>query len=346
MKKRNIFIIALAIGIVFALLTIISALVGSRTINHLPATEDIASFPVNSIIINPDESLFYNYAGITANDTITLATESGETLIATLDKKNWKNIAWAPSAGIFVVLGESEPNVFDLYLYNVLEKSWKQLTNYSFAASGVTGFTWVDNSRIFFVQGDGQDRWLHRLNLDSTELLKIKRVPESEIIGFSKPDQYILLYDNQNIFAITDTGEILFESPITEMDLVISLNPLFFDGKAILNTYSKTENSAKFMLLDTKTNETTFENFTYALCSLDEENILVSNEETNLSRYYTYNIKNKNSNLVQTFAWNMFNLSCGNFKAFIYSGTNWLEFKNQSFIENNLLDEFIEISIR
>lgn len=120
----------------------------------------------------------YITAAIKQDKTIALYNKEGQELVINLDQRNWSNIRWSPDKKFVSVLANStpeKPDVKDMYVYDVIKQSWEKATTFQNATVGVINPEWMNNNTIFFNQGVGADNWLHSYNIESEELIKLKR---------------------------------------------------------------------------------------------------------------------------------------------------------------------------
>lgn len=154
-----------------------------------------ASYP-NGIDVDIDtnpSNITYKYALISKDDFVLLRNDSQE-LYINLEKKNWKGIRFSPNGNLVAVLGQTQKDIFDLFIYNIKDKKWTQATKFSQANSGLDNFVWENDSLIYFVQGTSEDRWIHSYNYISGEIIKIEKV-FGEIISSNKKAVNIVVND-------------------------------------------------------------------------------------------------------------------------------------------------------
>src|SRR5258706_5344329 len=146
--------------------------------NNTPVSSP-ASSPTdgtNVIIINSGDAKEFINATITTDDTIILKNNKADKLIIQLERKHWKNLQWSPSSNLLAVMGETTSGVFDIYIYNLNDKSWSKATDYSNFSNGVDSYYWIDNKMILYTQGTAPERWLHKFNYLSKEIVKLEHI--------------------------------------------------------------------------------------------------------------------------------------------------------------------------
>jgi hypothetical protein len=180
----------------------------------------------------------YQYAAVTNKDTIILRNEIGDSININLEQKSWKNIQWSTNKNSIAALGETVPGVFDIYIFNLNEKIWKQATDFSKTKTGVTSYLWQQDNVILFTQGVGIDNWLHRYVNNSGEITKITRV-KGVIDTLSSDNTIIMIKSNNGSMNVFEfyllDGSIIYSTdilkqPSTNIPLQISgikftLNP-------------------------------------------------------------------------------------------------------------------------
>lgn len=194
MKKRHVLL-----GAIVALLGLIIAaiifLLGSKPIAQVPVPPPVStavSSPVPNPVIDIETQRLkaYQYAVITASDTIELRNSQGQKLVINLDKKKWKDIKWSSDKSFVSVLGESSAGIYDLYIYSLASKNWRQSTSYTSSGVGIDSYIWRGDDSVFFTQGKKPDYWFHRYNFSSNEIQKLERV-DGAIYAIS-PDETVI----------------------------------------------------------------------------------------------------------------------------------------------------------
>lgn len=140
----------------------------------------------------------YNYAFITNDDTIMLANHKGEKISINLERRMWKKLQWSTDGQLLSALGKSRDNIYDLYIFNIKTKSWKKSTDYSRVSSGVEDYIWVAPRRLFFIQGTGNDSWLHSYDYVSEEILKTEQIEGYIHIHTHSPNFKFLVIKTNN----------------------------------------------------------------------------------------------------------------------------------------------------
>lgn len=153
----------------------------------------------------------FQYAGITDKRMLELLgtedTDNTELELQStidLDDQEWRDIMWSPSQDYVAIIGKISDNAnFDLLLYNPTTASWRTLTNFANAEAGIDSYLWETGSTIVFTQGVGANKWMHRYDLQNTELRKIFQV-SGELVDYHD-GRYITkesLGDDNSLFRI------------------------------------------------------------------------------------------------------------------------------------------------
>ncbi len=151
-----------------------------------------------------------------------------------LEKKSWSSVTLSPDRNIVAVLGKEIGTVNDLYLYNIVQKEFNKVTFFENELSGITSFYWVNDNLITF----HQDQWLHTLNVDSKEIVKVQS-GIANLKGITGGKALVNNAENNGATFDFEAGEFqdnVFASTInsvseTDEDIFISLS----DGIFILN---------------------------------------------------------------------------------------------------------------
>lgn len=214
MKSRKFLFIILGVLIVSSLIILVAIM-----LRNAPQTPGIqpppsASYPNGVVDPNDPQLQKYTYALVNSTDNIKLKTELGEELLINLERKNWRDIKWSKEGSNVAVLGETKPDIFNLFLYDLNEKRWIQITN--FETTGVTSYDWVDDDTILFTEGG----WLHRYKYSTiSEVLKINQI-DATLISISPNRSTIIMQDEGGTFYVLSIeGKLLF-----------TLNRIGFDG--------------------------------------------------------------------------------------------------------------------
>lgn len=83
---------------------------------------------------------------------------------------NWRNIKISPDGKKLAIIGHEADKKDDIYTYNLQTLELKKATFFQDEQTGIQEFYWITDSVLAFFQ----DGWLHRLNADSGEVLKIE----------------------------------------------------------------------------------------------------------------------------------------------------------------------------
>lgn len=353
---RKTYLVTAIISIVICIVFIINALGSSQTIILISGTKGISSYPVNSINLSESEETYYSYAGTSSQDTLILKTENGEELTASLEKREWINPQWSPESNYLSILGQ-ESGVFDLYLYNLSKRELQKLTSYSFAGKGVSKYLWKDSNKIFFLQGDGSDKWLHRLSLNSGgEIIKVLRVPESILIGSTTfEENFSLVFkDTEKIYLATETGRVVWSlnySSISEQVKSVGDIAIFLEDKLYLSG-NLDNNKTGIYQIDLKSKESTeiYSDVTL-LCKGSFGGLIASSVNNNAITFLLINSSKEETVTLQTIP-NLnpvYYCSISNESSkFLFKGEedSWYEYNNGSFMEVPELYGLTQIAIR
>lgn len=207
MKDRKlIFVSCLGLFLIVALCFILFFLFGSfNRSNNIPVSYPTG--PDNIVELNPEDEADFDFAVITDEGTIELRNQLNETSIINLEKKSWHNISWSPDNKHIAVLGETEEDVFNIFVYTVEGKKWSQLSFYTESSGGVGSFGWVTPSNIYFIQGLENDTWLHTLNIDAqaNSIVKINKQSGS-IVRVSDDGNNLVIKDGASFKIVSVIG--------------------------------------------------------------------------------------------------------------------------------------------
>ncbi len=149
---------------------------------------------INRIEIDGVASGQFMYATISPEDTVVAYDQLGKSLIINLEKNSWQDISWSNDGELIAILSQKkEADVRDINIYDFYEKEWKKATDYFTGILGVESYRWFEKRNIVFAQGDGLERWLHRLRYDSgNEIIKLTRI-EGDVYAVSKDHRKIIV---------------------------------------------------------------------------------------------------------------------------------------------------------
>jgi hypothetical protein len=147
----------------------------------------------------------YDLVGVKGDDTVAVISSSDNTeIVINLEHKQWKDPKWSPDGKYISVLAKStldssssatssgqSADVYDLFIYSLVDNKWMQTTAYTQLEHGITGYSWQDGSIIAFTQGVTPDNWMHNYNVTSNEISKLFKVEGSFSAYEDKPVRYI-----------------------------------------------------------------------------------------------------------------------------------------------------------
>jgi hypothetical protein len=201
---------------VFAILFIIISLVlfnfSSNQNNNIQININNASNTTNPISQSKPNDIYeishldlsgYTYAYISNDDTIIISNTLGAKVTINLERRKWQNIQWSTDGQLLSVLGKSRDNIFDIYIFNIKLKTWKRATDFTKSSVGVSDYFWAAPRKVYFIQGEGNDSWLHSLDYVSEEILKTEKV-EGDITAKSQNNKYFVV-SNGNVHTIFNT---------------------------------------------------------------------------------------------------------------------------------------------
>ncbi|MEO6728620.1 MAG: hypothetical protein ABIM99_01735 [Candidatus Dojkabacteria bacterium] len=199
MKAKNLIFLTLVFGIILIGIIITIFLLASQPVN-------ITTTPISKPVSMPGETVIsieqgnvdnFDVAVINADDTIDLKNIKGERIPINLDKNSWKNINWSPDGKLLSVLGKTADNVFDLFIFNLSTKSWRQATKFNQATIGVSSYLWRDSNVILFTQGTPGEHWIHQYVYASGEITKLNRT-EGELFTIAGDAKSMVVKLNNN----------------------------------------------------------------------------------------------------------------------------------------------------
>lgn len=222
MKNKK-FLFGILAGLLFVSLVLLIVIM----LTSMPRPSNNNQNPISSPggIVNPDENNLdrYSYALVNEEDNIKLKTGLGEELLINIEEKNWRDIKWSKQGENVAVLGETNPDIYNLFIYNLDNKNWLQVTN--FETAGITSYDWIDDTTILFTEGG----WLHRYKYPSiNEVFKIYQI-DATIVEVSPNKSTLIMVDaNGTFYVMSIEGRLLF-----------TLNRIGFEGGQGFITISK-----------------------------------------------------------------------------------------------------------
>ncbi len=125
---------------------------------------------------DPEVAARFKLVGVKPDDTVAVIDPVTEDeIVVNIDHYRWKLPTWSPDNKLLAVLGsdnQEKPDVFDLFIYELAAGKWTKATNYSVTNWGITGYAWLDGTRLVFTQGSEGNSWLHRYDYPNQELRK------------------------------------------------------------------------------------------------------------------------------------------------------------------------------
>jgi hypothetical protein len=182
--------------------------------------DSIESYPNSYIVSAPQDINDGNSDNLNSNhyklvfetdDEVLKLLNNGDLITINLNRRRWKNINFSPNGTKIALLGQSD-GIYDIFVYDIDSLEWGQLTFYSFnSLPSVRSFLWFDDVNILFTQGEKGDVWLHRLNLDSNEILKISKVNGDLVDLNLEKNRLIFQDDNSGFFIATIDGALMYK---------------------------------------------------------------------------------------------------------------------------------------
>jgi len=369
MSHKKLIIIAFIIFIITTTLCILISLAQTGTsdnISNNPSSYPLSyTKPDNIIKISSNNYTGSKYAVITRDDTIELKNEVGDKFIIGLDHRQWKNIKWSPDNNLIGILGKDDFNKYDLYIYNIANQIWFKATNFEKFDTGIESFEWNNNQTVLFIQGVNPDRWLNRFNYASqSEILKLSRIFQGNIISISKDRKYLLVQNNLQFTLIDNSGGIItsFDNIIDDKGDKLNISNVILsqdNDKLLLQTLSG--EIYKLELGSNRAINITLKDKFNSICDINEDVFLGYNynkEQKNLS-ILNLNIKEQQlTNSAEILLKNFDNINLD--KTQCYDNNNlllyikltnskipsWYRIKDKSLEEVFIFKDINEISVR
>lgn len=199
MKPKNLIFLTLVFGIVILGVIATIFLLASQPVNIItnPISKPV-SIPGETIIsIDQGNVNNFDIAAVNKDDTIDLKNTKGERIPIQLDKRSWKDLRWSPDGKLLSVLGKTGENVFDLFIFNLSSKSWRQATKFNQTIIGVSSYLWRDSNVILFTQGNPGEHWIHQYVYNSGEITKLNRT-EGELFTIALDAKSMVVKLNTN----------------------------------------------------------------------------------------------------------------------------------------------------
>jgi hypothetical protein len=362
--KKVIFIgvIALVICIVLlATILLLSLLSGMNNTNNTnPPVSTPVSLPVNIIDLTNAPGGRFEYAVIRPDDTIELKNKMNERFIIGLEKREWKSLSWSPDGKLVAALGKSAEDIYDIYIYNIESKTWSTATDYRNFEDGVDQYVWTDNNTILYTQGQAPNRWLHRFNYLSKEILKASNIL-GNIVSVSPNRNFVVIKDTVSAPEVYDSNGVKLTTVAnirdleTQSPIAFSQVEFFKDSDKIL-AKTLTDSYYKMNLGDTNAVVTTLPSTYQTLCSLSDNSFGVFDIDGNTLTYATFNSRDDLLNILveeefkKPFSINKELSYCINSTAYIKVEftdltTKWYKLTNTTLEEDLVLVDNIETAI-
>lgn len=307
MKNKKIILIGAIVVIICVVVLVVVLLLAqlsnmNNTNTNNPPVSNAVSNPVNIIDLINSPGGKFEYAVIRPDDTIELKNKMNERFIIGLEKRKWKSLNWSPDGKLVSALGQSVNNIYDIYIYNIDKKEWSRVTDYRNFSSGVDQYEWTDNNTILFTQGEVPNRWMHKFNYLSKEILKVSNI-QGDIVGISPNLNYVVIKDSISAPEIYDGSGIKLVTVANikdfKTDAVIALESIEFfkDSDKIL---AKTTDNVyyKMNLGDTTAVATTLPEQYATLCSFSENAFAVYTIDGNNLTYAAFNSRDDLLNIL------------------------------------------------
>jgi hypothetical protein len=116
----------------------------------------------------------FKFAGIKQDRTVVLFGGGEPEFTIELDDMAWRNLQFSTDNTFISGLAkQTSTSKRDIYLYKISAATWEKITPYGSTDSGVEIHLWENKDNILFIQGSGNQRWLHRYNLLNREVSKL-----------------------------------------------------------------------------------------------------------------------------------------------------------------------------
>lgn len=359
-NKKLIVIVVIILFVVVSLAIGLAILLKTPVVNN---NNPPNSYP-NQNITDSDEKNPKNYEYVLINneDNIKLKTILGEELLINIEPKKWKEAKWSLKGSNVAALGETQSEVYNLFLYNLKEKKWIQVTN--FEKNGVTSFDWIDNDTILFTEGG----WLHRYKYSTlNEVVKIYQI-EATLAALSPNRSTITLVDTNGTFYILSIdGKLLFslnKIGIQNSEESISIKKVYYsrDSETLLfvtndnklYSWNLGDGNAKEISIPEQNNELASLNI---ICSLQVDKFeAFTLIDTTTVNFYTLDTLNNTLTLetnkltekpITNIAFNCLEEEDRLlFKLMAEDGNNWYQYKDSKIEKLVILDEAIEVDVK
>lgn len=302
--KKIVFIgiIVLIILIVVCFVILLLSQITQTTNTTTNPTSNPVSTQVNVIDLNNSPGGAFDYAVIRPDDTIELRNKLNAKFIIGLEKREWKSIQWSPNGDLVAVLGKSTANIYDIYIYNLLQKEWSKATDYKNFETGVEDYSWVENNTILFTQGSVPNKWLHKFNYLSKETLKVSNIT-GEILSTSPDLKYVVIKSEESAPLIYDDSGLqayaLNNIKDAESGNLLAFNSVeFFEGSEKILAQDFFGSYYKFNLGDNVAVKTSLASDYTTVCSLTENSFNAFLNTSNSLVYGNYSSRDDLFNIL------------------------------------------------
>lgn len=203
------------------------------------------SFPTQEQANSGNEGSMEKYIFIT-DDNILKINYKNEIITVSLSRKNWDQIKFSPAGDTFAVLSNTD-DIYDIFIYFIDSREWRQFTYYADKEqSGVSSYLWLDDNNILFTQGEENNVWLHNLDINSSEILKLSRVNGLLIDINNNKNRLLLQKNNGKFFITTNDGVFMYELQKSNIDKAFFTSD---ENLIFVNYRSNDKNSVGYMFL-------------------------------------------------------------------------------------------------
>ncbi len=189
------------------------------------------------IIIGNGRNVDPYFAAINSDGTFSIYDKEGKNLPLELDDNNWKNLEWSPDNQNISVIGTNN-GLDNIFLYNLEENSgeWVTLFNQESDEVGVSSYRWVDEENIYYMQGENNNSWLNRFNINTNqERRRVIRI-DGEIVSNATNLSNRLVIQTDDDFEIVDLdGNLQYSG--SQLNLDDEITSLYlFEEKILVET--------------------------------------------------------------------------------------------------------------
>jgi len=261
---------------------------------------------LNTINLDSDERSNFSVAVITSEDTIRLYNFGGEFEDINLNNYDWAQIDFSLGGRYLSALGSSANSNKDLYIYNLNNETWEQVTQFSTLTEGVTSLVWSDESLLYFFQGQGLTNWLHNFDFETfTQVLKINNIDGEALDSSVLTNDVIVKNTDNEIYIFDSQGDLVADlsnvvSSDTDQQIIIEDAFFTIDPNKII-IKDNLGSIYKMEIDEMEAFEMQVEDSFIPVCSIST-NILLGYgvEESNIS-LKTYNTLNESEEILSTY---------------------------------------------